>query len=296
MSARESLLSRKLPRDERDRLNRTRPPTAAAGGLVVREERQVLRGRKMATFWTITIGAFASLLAAAIGAWMQYRFSNPKREFQFTVVKNDSLLNTGTSDPELSVMSGSSPLVKPRIIDLHFKYRGKKSFVADSFHNGDPITFDLDAQIVRKISQANGPETTVEPRTDCTGSKFLIYPSIWRPDQYLDVRILVDGEAQQLDLRAPLADVGVVRIDALDDAARHRRAMRVQRRAVFALALVAAISSIIAFAYILRYKGAEDGLDQEYLHRGELCRVLERDGSQQIWRSEKDNVFVQGVC
>ncbi|MET9964452.1 hypothetical protein ABZZ80_00625 [Streptomyces sp. NPDC006356] len=163
------------------------------------------------TFWTIAIGALATLLGGAVGAWLTNRYSNPKRELHYAWLKNVSLLHTDAGNPNpLSVHHGASVLANPRIVDVLLRNSGKQPITASSFHGGNSIELDLDATIIDVLTVKSMPSTTMAPNYTHSGSVLSVPPSLLVGGQAVTFSVVVDGPAENLALRSPLSDVDPV--------------------------------------------------------------------------------------
>ncbi|MFJ2770053.1 hypothetical protein [Streptomyces sp. NPDC087300] len=167
-----------------------------------------------ATFWTILIGAVATLIGAALGSWLTNKFSNPKREIHFAWIQNVSLLDTptGGGSAPLSVSHGTTTLAKPRIIDVTLHNAGKQAITASSFHAGRPIELDLDATIVDVLSVKTSPSTSIAPSWVISGKVLELPPCLLASGQIVDFSILADGNSDDPVVRSPLTDVEPVEV------------------------------------------------------------------------------------
>ncbi|MGN9819371.1 hypothetical protein ACTMUQ_28985 [Streptomyces sp. SD11] len=167
-----------------------------------------------ATFWTILIGAMATLIGAALGAWLTNKYSNPKREIHFAWIQNVSLLDTstGSGSAPLSVSHGTTVLAKPRIIDVTLHNAGKQAITASSFHAGRPIEIDLDATIIDVLNVKTSPSTSIMPSWVISGNVLEVPPCLLTGGQIVDFSILADGDSGNPIVRSPLTDITPVEV------------------------------------------------------------------------------------
>ncbi|MFM9634518.1 MULTISPECIES: hypothetical protein [Streptomyces] len=234
----------------------------------------------MDTFWTIFISALTTLIGAAFGGWATYRTANPKREFRFTVVKNNSLLNTNNEDPELTVRRGNDDLRKPRIIDLHFEYRGKKPITAESFHTGAPITVNLGAQVKHVISSTVGPTTAMAPELVINGEELEIRPSLWASGQQVEVSLLVDGDAGEIQISSPLTDAAARPIVPESEAALRAKDKKNTRLLVGALFTAMTVGMFVALVVRQELMAERAEHKETRLDFVEACQILNKENVQ----------------
>ncbi|MFD4621841.1 hypothetical protein [Streptomyces sp. NPDC058475] len=170
-------------------------------------------------FWTIFIGAVASILSGVLGAWLANRYNNPKRRIMYGWPKNVSLLETTSSGANPLVIShgtSSSVLTDPRIVDIELRNLDKADIASPMFDNSDPIVFDLDADIVDILETDVQPVTAPMPSWSYSGKQIKIAPSLLKTGQIVTFSVLVDGAADDLKATFPLSGVDPVGINYSD--------------------------------------------------------------------------------
>ncbi|MFJ8346048.1 hypothetical protein ACIQ9J_06700 [Streptomyces sp. NPDC094153] len=208
-------------------------------------------------FWTIVVGAVATLVGGVVGAYFNNRFVNPKRELQYQWWKNTSLLET--SDPSgssLRVQHGTTTLTEPRVIDVLLRNVGKKEITASDFHLGKPIEISLDSTIIEVKSVTTEPPTSVVPSVGVshTNKELLISPCLLVGRQEVFISVVADGpgDERKFSLRAPLIGIDPKRLpDALNLDVMLERAVRTARQAlVFFIVSTFALIASIAVAFL----------------------------------------------
>lgn len=163
------------------------------------------------TFWTVAVGAAASILSAAFGAWMANRYNNPKHRLEFQWYKNTSLLEAASGSGALTVQHGGTALTEPRVIDVSIRNNGKKEITASTFHANQPIEISLDSKIIEVKDIQNEPPTSTPPNWSISpgGDKLLISPSLLVAKQQFKISVVADGPGDESKFRfiAPLIGI-----------------------------------------------------------------------------------------
>ncbi|MFJ5732404.1 hypothetical protein [Streptomyces paradoxus] len=182
-------------------------------------------------FWQFAITTFIAVVIGALGAYATIRANNPKRRLDFGVVTNSSLFVTSHEQTgALSVTCNGTPVARPRIIDLELRNAGRRAITEAQFHGGDPIKFDLGANVVAVLAVSSRPTGSIAPdvRVDPSSSQVIQIPaSLLAPRQRVRISILVDGPRADVEcLAAPLVDVAIRHAELFDANRQHTLSVR----------------------------------------------------------------------
>ncbi|MFH8737371.1 hypothetical protein [Streptomyces sp. NPDC017964] len=164
------------------------------------------------TFWTVSVGAAATILGVVLGAWLTNKFNNPKRRLEYEWRKNTSLLETSSpTGSSLRVQHGTATLAHPRVIDIMLRNSGKKEIVAVDFHAGAPIEIALDCVVVEIKNVATAPSTSLTPAVSISpsGRDLLVSPSLLVGGQEVVISVVADGPGDETawNVRSPLVGI-----------------------------------------------------------------------------------------
>ncbi|MFE5663388.1 hypothetical protein ACFQ7W_05595 [Streptomyces niveus] len=204
------------------------------------------------SFWQFAITIVVAVSLGALGAFATMRASNPKRRIVYRTLANTSLFVASHSQTgALAVTHGTTPVSRPRVIELELKNSGRRDITLAQFHDGESIKYDLGAEVVAVLGASTSPvgsmAPTVETEPAVPGS-LNIRPFLLMRKQVVRISVLVDGaEAEVKCLRMPLIDV-----DRREGVTDDELQIRATRWALLASTLLAAMAGITAFASLLR--------------------------------------------
>lgn len=208
------------------------------------------------TFWTIFIAAVVAIAVALFSAWANLRTVRPKRRFTYCPRKNTSLLNTSRrAASSLIVTHGTTPLSRPRVVEVEVSNDGRAAITSQDFHNGDPVAFDVGARIVAILSAESSPSAHRVPPTSIDGQLFKIEPGLLSPRQSVSFSLLVDGPKSPLSCQASLVNVPVRERESNDPLLESQRA--VKRIGIACAAGFMAAAFLTAYAWQITEDGRE---------------------------------------
>ncbi|MFE5089473.1 hypothetical protein ACFRCI_03545 [Streptomyces sp. NPDC056638] len=169
------------------------------------------------SFWQFAITTIVALAVGALGAYATLRSSHPKRRLTYRTLANTSLFPdtqfTGGGASVLRVTHGTTPVNRPRLVEVDIRNTGRRDITSAMFHNGDPIQFDLGVGIVAILGVAATPTTSMVPPVVLGPSTqtILIDPCLIARKQAVVISALVDGDEAPVACSGnPLVDVDVV--------------------------------------------------------------------------------------
>lgn len=164
------------------------------------------------SFWQFAITTLVAVAVGALGAFATLRANNPKRRLTFKTLANTSLFVASHSQTgALAVTHNGTHVARPRVIELQITNLGSRDITSGQFHGGDPITFDLGADVVA-VLEVTSPFGGVTPPVAIdatTPSKILIAPCLLVRRRGWKISLLVDGPEAEVTCLAPLVDVNV---------------------------------------------------------------------------------------
>ncbi|NEB30777.1 hypothetical protein G3I62_17055 [Streptomyces sp. SID14446] len=151
------------------------------------------------------IATLAGVCITALVTIGVFRATNrPKRELVYQWRKNLSLR---PSSVPLTMEYKGTNLATPRIIDLWLTNTSAHPITSESFHDAQPLIFDLDAEVIAIVGITNSPETALDPpEPRVTGTKIHIPPMLIVRDQQITYSVLVDGLGKSLKMQNPIAE------------------------------------------------------------------------------------------
>jgi hypothetical protein len=162
------------------------------------------------SFWQFAITTLVAVAVGALGAFATLRASNPKLRLSYRALINTSLLTASTRQAaHLSVTYGGTVVPRPRLVEVELRNAGRRDITASMFHGGDPIKFDLGADVIAVLDVDVQPGATTPPRVVATGTSVEVHPSLLVRQQSIVISVLVDGHRTDLSCQAPLVDVEV---------------------------------------------------------------------------------------
>lgn len=135
------------------------------------------------SFWQFVITTLVAVAVGALGAFATMRASNPKRRLDYAALVNASLFAAShRQSSDLAVTYTGTPVGRPRIIELVLANAGRRDITAAQFHGGDPIKYDLGAEVVAVLEVSSSPPGTVAPNVAVAPSSrqvIQIPPASW---------------------------------------------------------------------------------------------------------------------
>ncbi|MCX4413185.1 hypothetical protein OOK43_07775 [[Kitasatospora] papulosa] len=184
------------------------------------------------SFWQFAITTLVAVAVGALAAYATMRAANPKRRLGYSARTNASLFIASHSQTgALQVTHNSTPVNRPRIIELELRNAGRHDITATHFHAGEALRFDLGADVVGILGVTSTPSGTVVPAVGIDASVprvVAIPPSLLARKQVIRATFLVDGPRAEVScIQAPLIDVAVREGGAAPEPDAHRFTTRV---------------------------------------------------------------------
>ena len=169
----------------------------------------------MATFWAAFATVAATLLAAALGAWITYRVGLPKRRLYYGELAAAPLLAKETLfmvpvdlRGYLKFFYGKTLVKDPWILIVEFVSRGSKD-ITDDDYNEQPIQFHVGSDIAKILEVKSEPQNQTTPDISSNDTSLWIWPGRIGKSQRITISLLIDGAAPFLDCYSPLSNVSV---------------------------------------------------------------------------------------
>ncbi|WP_351233830.1 hypothetical protein [Streptomyces sp. NPDC002133] len=164
------------------------------------------------SFWQFGITIFVAMALGALGAFATLRANNPKRRLVYRTLANTSLFTASHSQTgALAVTHGTTPVSRPRVVELELRNAGRRDITVAQFHRSDPIKCDLGADIVAVLDVSTGPAGSTPPSVavdPASRAGLLIGPCLLARKQVVQISVLVDGPQSDVEyLSVPLIDV-----------------------------------------------------------------------------------------
>ncbi|MEU5651285.1 hypothetical protein ABZ767_18445 [Streptomyces pseudogriseolus] len=166
------------------------------------------------SFWQFAITTLVAVAVGFLGAFATLRASNPKRRLAYWTLANTSLFVASHSQTgALTVAHHGTTVQRPRVVELELRNTGRRDITAAQFHAGQPIVYDLGADVVAVLEVASQPTGTVAPSVGISAGarhRIEVPPCLLARKQKVNISLLVDGPERPVRcLGAPLVDVQV---------------------------------------------------------------------------------------
>ena len=159
---------------------------------------------------TLSIAAILVTLLAGFGGPLVVHLVRSRRHKLFYGLPADtSVLTTPHGISDLELRRHGKVLAQPHVLEVQLISRGRKDIPSNAFDKGNPIRFDVGANIVELLEVTSEPKFIKSPKVTIVGTALNIGPNLIGKRQKIAVTLLADGKPS-LTCQSPIKDVDVL--------------------------------------------------------------------------------------
>lgn len=245
---------------------------AAGEGMFVAES---LTNSASSIFWetAVIIVLTVALVVVAIFAW---RSAVIRRRLLISITSRSQLLSAPESmRDDLQIRYKGEPIGGQLYVTaIELANVGKAHIGSNEFDKERPLTFSLDAEIIKHLSTEHSPASAPSPEVTAGGTTFSLMPELITRGEIIEIALLTEGRPTRIQTEfKPFGDVS---IDIGERGVLQSKQARRARIAGIAAMVLAVLLAALGFVITINASGRVTNSTKS-LENGTICEELKND-------------------